>query len=185
MPGKARNIQVVVTALLLAYPLLVLFLVRVVEPIWLVAALLIALLARLIFGGRSAPASMILASAAAIIVIAIISAFDQPLSLRLYPVIMNAAMLVVFAATLIWPPPMIERFARVFEPDLPPEGVSYTRKVTVVWCGFFIFNLLASLWTVLYGSMQLWALYNGLIAYILMAILFGTEYLMRQAVRKT
>ncbi|WP_300379137.1 hypothetical protein [Henriciella sp.] len=185
MPVKARSIQLLITALLLLYPLLVLLLVRLVEPVWLVLALLAALVARLLIGGRSAPVSMIIASATAIIAIAVMSAFDQALSLRLYPVFMNAAMLVAFSATLIWPPTMIERFARIFEPDLPAEGVRYTRKVTFVWCGFFVLNVLVSLWTALYGSMQVWAFYNGFIAYILMALLFAGEYLVRQAVRKT
>ena len=32
---------------------------------------------------------------------------------------------------------MIERFARIREPNLSMQAVSYTRRVTQVWCVFF------------------------------------------------
>lgn len=79
---------------------------------------------------------------------------------------------------------MIERFARLHEPDLPESGVRYTRKVTFVWCAFFILNGAAALWTALQASLELWALYNGLIAYVLMGALLGGEFLVRGFVRK-
>jgi uncharacterized membrane protein len=54
-----------------------------------------------------------------------------------YPVVVNAALLAVFAASLVFPPSVIERLARVTEPDLPAAVVGYTRTVTVAWCFFF------------------------------------------------
>ncbi|HEY8049230.1 MAG TPA: hypothetical protein VIE63_08660 [Ramlibacter sp.] len=33
--------------------------------------------------------------------------------------------------------PMIERIARVSEPDLNPALALYTRRLTIVWCGYF------------------------------------------------
>ncbi len=58
-----------------------------------------------------------------------------------------------------------------------PEGVRYTRKVTLVWCGFFIGNGAMALFTVLHGDMHLWTLWNGMVAYILMGTLMATEWL--------
>ncbi|MFH3675948.1 hypothetical protein WAH59_22555, partial [Acinetobacter baumannii] len=43
--------------------------------------------------------------------------------LKLYPVGMSLGALGIFAFTLLKPPSMIERFARLVEPDLPPSGV--------------------------------------------------------------
>jgi uncharacterized membrane protein len=40
--------------------------------------------------------------------------------------------------------------------------------------------LLTSLW----ASTEVWALYNGLIAYLLMALLFAGEWLVRQRVQR-
>ena len=55
--------------------------------------------------------------------------------LKLYPVGMSLGALLIFALTLYKPPSMIERFARLVEPDLPESGVQWTRKVTMVWLG--------------------------------------------------
>ena len=101
------------------------------------------------------------------------------LPLKLYPLLINAFMLALFAGTLMSPPSMIERFARLREPDLPVRAIAYTRRVTQLWCGFFVVNGLIALATALWASPEVWMLYNGFIAYLLMGLLFGGEYLFR------
>ncbi|HUK42040.1 MAG TPA: hypothetical protein VLX11_13370 [Candidatus Acidoferrales bacterium] len=101
------------------------------------------------------------------------------LPLKLYPVLVNTAMLGVFGYTLLFPPSMAERFARIREPHLPPQAIGYTRRVTQVWCGFFALNGAAALITALWASPKAWWLYNGLIAYVLMGLLFAGEYFTR------
>lgn len=88
-------------------------------------------------------------------------------------------MLGVFGHTLLFPPSLIERIARRREPDLPSHAVVYTRRVTQVWCVFFAINGGIALMTTLWCSPKIWALYNGVIAYLLMGLLFGGEYLVR------
>ena len=105
--------------------------------------------------------------------------------MRLYPAFMNAAMLAAFAQTLIRPPSMIERFARLREPALSDAGVRYTRRVTMVWCAFFLLNGLAAAATALFASLEAWALYNGLIAYLLIGALMGGELAVRRIVRRS
>jgi uncharacterized membrane protein len=100
-----------------------------------------------------------------------------------YPVIMNVLFLGVFATSLLRPPSMIERFARIREPDLPAEGVIYTRRVTWIWCGFFLLNGLTALYTVT-EPLEVWTLYNGLVSYLLMGTLFLGEFVVRQFVIK-
>ena len=104
--------------------------------------------------------------------------------LLLYPVVVNLVMLAVFGGSLWTAMPLVERLARLREPNLPPEGVRYTRRVTLVWCGFFIGNGAMALFTVLHGDMRLWTLWNGMVAYILMGTLMATEWLVRQRVIK-
>ncbi len=104
--------------------------------------------------------------------------------LLLYPVVVNLVMLAVFGGSLWTAMPLVERLARLREPDLPPAGVRYTRKVTLVWCAFFIVNGAIALFTVLHGDMHLWTLWNGMVAYILMGTLMATEWLVRQRVIK-
>jgi uncharacterized membrane protein len=73
--------------------------------------------------------------------------------------------------------------ARLQEPDLPESGVLYTRKVTLVWCAFFIMNAATALYTC-FESIEIWTLYNGLISYLLAGSLFAGEWIVRQFVRK-
>ena len=101
------------------------------------------------------------------------------LPLKLYPVLVSATMLGAFAFSLIFPPSMVERIARLREPDLPAEAVGYTRCVTQVWCIFFVVNGFLALVTALWASPSIWALYNGLIAYLLMGLLLAGEYVVR------
>ena len=105
-------------------------------------------------------------------------------SLTLYPLLVNGAMLAIFTASLIHPPTVIERLARLQHPDLPPEGVRYTRRITQIWCGFFALNGSLAALLVLLEQYRWWALYTGIIAYILMGILMGGEFAYRKWVLK-
>jgi uncharacterized membrane protein len=111
-------------------------------------------------------------------------AADSAAALRLLPVAIALISLITFGYTLWRPPSMIERFARVFEPDFPARAVAYARRVTQVWCLFFLLNGSVALYTALYASLAFWTLYNGFIAYVLMGLVFLVEYLVRQRVRR-
>ena len=101
-----------------------------------------------------------------------------------YPVLMNGLLLVLFGSSLFGTKSFVERLARLQEPDLSPAAVIYTRHVTMLWCFFFIINGSIALATCLYGSLQLWALYNGLISYILIGLLMAAEWIVRKRIRK-
>ena len=101
-----------------------------------------------------------------------------------YPVLMNVLLLVLFGSSLLGTKSFVERLARLQEPDLPPAAVIYTRHVTMLWCFFFVINGSIALATCLYGSMQLWALYNGLVSYILIGLLMAAEWIVRKRIRK-
>jgi uncharacterized membrane protein len=98
---------------------------------------------------------------------------------RLYPVAVSAALLAAFGATLRWPPSMVECIARASGAELDAGGVRYTHNVTVAWCAFFLFNGGVALATALYGSREAWALYNGLVSYVLAGALYVGERLIR------
>jgi uncharacterized membrane protein len=101
-----------------------------------------------------------------------------------YPVLVNVLLLLLFAYSLFAPPTVVERLARITEPQLDTAGVAYTRKVTQVWCGFFIVNGAIALATCLSGDITLWTLYNGGISYLLMGALMGIEWIVRKRVRR-
>jgi len=102
--------------------------------------------------------------------------------LRWYPTLVCALLLLAFGLTLRYGPPMIERIARVQDPQLPAAAVPYTRKVTWLWMGFFAANALASAALTLWAPLRWWTLYNGLIAYLAMGALFAGEFAVRTRV---
>lgn len=105
-------------------------------------------------------------------------------ALRFYPVILNTVMLVLFAGSLLGKTPLIEIIARKRGMDVGSHNLNYLRNLTIVWVGFFIFNIIVSLWTALYASMDTWLLYNGFIVYGIMGVLAVAELITRRIVRK-
>jgi uncharacterized membrane protein len=105
---------------------------------------------------------------------------EDTLGIKLYPLAINLGMLILFAYSLLKGPSVIETLARLQHPQLDQNGIGYTRKVTQVWCVFFCLNMTVSAYTAFFSTMELWALYNGIIAYLAMALLFAGEWLVRQ-----
>ena len=85
-----------------------------------------------------------------------------------------------FARTLIKPPTLIENFARLDFPILPPPAIRYCRRVTWIWTLALAANALFCLYLALRADVKLWTLYNGFICYILIGALFLIEYLVRR-----
>jgi uncharacterized membrane protein len=171
---------IIFVALSVAYPLVVYWAMGRFEPRWLAVLLLVLALLR---AAATRQAVWLAVAAGAAVLAGLATVFNQALPLKLYPALINAVMLLVFGASLVFPPSAVERIARLTEPELPPAGVAYTRRVTQIWCGFFVFNGTAALVTALWMSDRAWALYNGLIAYGLIGLLFGGEWLVRQRVK--
>ncbi|MGB5108915.1 MAG: hypothetical protein WBO07_03970 [Formosimonas sp.] len=109
---------------------------------------------------------------------------DEISALLWYPAAVNLVLLVVFAYSLYRPPTIVESFARAHEPNFSDKAIGYTRRVTQVWCVFFLLNGGVAVWTAFYASTQTWALYNGLIAYMLSGLLFVCEWVFRRYYRK-
>jgi uncharacterized membrane protein len=169
----------VLGAVTLAYPAAVYWGLGRFEPRWMAFALIGLAVARL----ASARAGVWRGAALMTLVLAGCTALaNAALPLKLYPVLVNGVMAVLFAWSLAHPPTVIERIARLQRPQLNAQGVAYTRKVTQVWLAFFVGNGAAAAGTALWSSDAAWALYNGLLAYGLMGLLFAGEWLVRQRV---
>lgn len=116
--------------------------------------------------------------------------------IKLYSVVINATLLLVFGSTLFLKPNIIFRFATLADKSIADSSYEnqvklYCRNVTIVWCCFFILNGTASALTTfaeqLFGlsaedARRVWALYNGGISYALMGTLFLVEYIIRKVV---
>jgi uncharacterized membrane protein len=168
---------VLTAAVTLLYPLAIWFGHGQVEPRWLAGLLLLAIATRLPALKLSGVARWSVAGALVLVACAIWSNLLLPL--KLYPVLVNLALLAGFAYSLTTPMSAVERMARLRGEDFPPVAQAYMRSVTRVWCGFFVFNGAMAFGTALWASEAVWSLYTGGISYLLMAVLFGAEYLVR------
>ena len=114
----------------------------------------------------------------------VLFAVNEPQLLHWYPVLINLLLLLIFGSSLRYGPPLIERLARLQEPDLPVHAIAYTRKVTMAWVMFFAANAAVAAGLTLWAPRSWWLLYNGFIAYLLIGLMFAIEWLVRQRVRK-
>lgn len=172
--------------MVLVYPFIVLFGLQLL-PLRLLGMMLICLAGLRIFLLRSHVSKSglpILLSTLLLLTAIHAMIANDPGGLRFYPVAVNVVMLGMFSASLRWGPPVIERLARMSEPDLPPAAVDYTRKVTIAWSLFFIGNGLVAWYTAVFASFDIWALYNGAIAYGLIGAMFTIEWLIRRRVKQ-
>ena len=98
----------------------------------------------------------------------------------LAPVLINLSLALSFGLTLRAGPPMIERFARLQKPDLSTAEVQWCRGWTLVWLGYFLFNVVTVSTLAFWAPLSWWVVYTGGLAYALMGVLFATEMVGRQ-----
>jgi uncharacterized membrane protein len=115
---------------------------------------------------------------AALIGLAIV--LDDATLLLLLPMLVSLYLFATFAWTLRRGPPMIERFARLVEGDLPPFTFPYCRRMTVIWCVFLAANAAAVTVLAVEAPLEWWALYTGGAFYGLMGLLVVGEFLVRK-----
>ena len=164
----------------LAYPAVVWVALGHVGPRWIALLLVVLALAR---AWITRERFWLVAAGLALLLAAAGFLGDQWAPLKLYPALVNGVLFALFATSLWHGPPVAERLARLHEPELPAAAVVYTRRVTQVWCGFFVVNGAIAIATALWASAATWALYNGAISYAAMGLLMGGEWLVRRRVR--
>ncbi|MFJ3056667.1 hypothetical protein [Herbaspirillum sp. NPDC087042] len=174
--------SVIGALLILLYPLLIWFAHGRVEPRMLALLLVAIAAARLLTTHMDRKLRWMGLAALALAMPALY--WNALLPLKLYPVAISAGMLALFGYSLVKPPSMIERMARLTDPALPAYAIAYTRRVTQVWCVFFALNGSIALATALWASQAVWSLYTGVLSYIAMGVLFGAEYMVRLHVRR-
>lgn len=174
--------EVVARIALVLYPLYVWWAVSHLHPAAALLPLAALALVRSFSRGSSKASRVFFIITCTVLIVA--SLFGQAERAMLYyPVWVNAGMLLLFAMSLWFPPTIIERFARMMEGELDQHAIRYTRKVTQVWCGFFMLNGSIAAFTAWWGDWDLWLLYNGGIAYGLMGLLMLIEWQVRRVVK--
>lgn len=173
--------KVLLAALFVAYPIVVWLGLRAESP-RLIAAVLLCVLAplaalRLRRSDRAAVRGVAFVPVVTLLVLLLSAALNAAELLLAVPVVINALFLALFATSLrAGSMPMVERFARLQEPSLTPEQQAWCRLWTTIWCAFFVGNGGTALVLALAAPMSWWATWNGLVAYVLMGVLFAVEW---------
>lgn len=177
--------KVLLGALFVGYPVVVWLGLQNGSPRFLAALLLCIVLPVAAFRMRQSSRASLRGLAAVPLVtvlgLALSAALDAAGFMLVVPVLINAIFLCVFASSLrTGSMPTVERFARLQEETLSPEQQAWCRLWTIVWSVFFVANGTTALVLALAAPLAWWATYNGLIAYILMGILFALEWTVRR-----
>jgi len=105
--------------------------------------------------------------------------WNDPRTLLLPPVLVNGVLLGTFAVSFFQRETLVETLAHAQAGSLSAEERVYCRKLTAVWCGFFLLNGAIAAELALAGTREAWALYTGGIAYAGMGLLFAVEFVYR------
>lgn len=182
-----RRLCVLLAALVLAlYPLLVWWGVTHQQLLPALLVLSLGFAMRLILASGSTPVpgqALRVVAGLGLLLCLLVWWHQQTQWLLWYPVLVNGLGFALFFISLWQPMTVVERIARWQEPALPAAAVGYTRRVTQIWCLFFLLNGAVAGWTIWLGDMRYWSLYNGVISYLAMALLMAGEYLVRRRVR--
>jgi len=87
---------------------------------------------------------------------------------------------VLFGHTLWMPPSLCERLVRLQYPDFIPGIAEYLREVTWAWTLFFAVNVVICALLPALAGQRAWAIYTGLLVYMLMGLLGVGEWFYRQ-----
>ena len=113
------------------------------------------------------------------IVLLIGAVFLQSITAKLLPIFIQLVLMHFFGRTLVDGAPIIERFVRLEFPEIPVEIAIYCRQLTVMWTCFFGFNAVMCAGLAIWASDAWWAIYNGVMIFILTGVLMVGEYIWR------
>jgi uncharacterized membrane protein len=181
MPKQRALANVVLIAFGIVYPAAVFFLRGTVAPSLFIILALIIVAARLSLGkfGMDGWGPALATTAGALIGLAVI---DAALAARAYPVLMSLAAAGVFAVTLRRPPSLIERFAMASGEPWSPALRLYCRNVTLIWALWLVVNAAIAAYLALSHDDAAWALWTGLLSYLVSGALFAGEWLVRHSI---
>ena len=176
-----RVLAVLFFVLLIAYPLGIFYALKNYEPRAIGIVLVLLFFGRYILA-ESQSRGVILTTITIVGMISgiLIGYTNHPLLLKFNPVFVNLALTIIFLSSLFRPPSIIESIARLQTPNLSSNGVEYTRKVTIAWSIFFLVNAAIASYTAIFSSIEIWTVYNGLIAYLLIGLFFLVEFNIRR-----
>jgi len=109
---------------------------------------------------------------------------DSPFFIKLYPALADLAFLTIWVTSFFFPPPLAYYFIDIFDKSMktviPQKRFElYCFRATLVWCVYFIADgIIAVLTVTVYYHLEfIWIIYNAVITYIIMGLIFAGEYI--------
>ena len=168
--------------MLALYPVIVFFGLTYLNVRW-TALLLIVLLGRrfiaAIFASKETSVPVIIQIAATGGLIGGAGISNSEIFLRFTPFLISLVFFAQFAFSLR-STPIIERFARLQRPDLPPDHVKYCGALTKVWLLVFAGNSALVLAAAFVESKGLWAVLVAPVSYDYLGTFLASEYVFRK-----
>jgi uncharacterized membrane protein len=181
-------LRVAVIVALVSYPFVMHALLEHADPRVAAAVVLVGL--GLSFGLRRAFAReplrrLVAQHALAAVAAGFALAQGKGLALLLLPALMSLGLFGVFGVTLRRGPPLVERIARrISGASFQEEMVPHCRQATIVWSAFFATNAGVVAALAIAAPLAWWTVYTGILADVLMALLFASEYAVRTVRRR-
>ena len=167
-----------------AYPLAFFALGAKVEAIWFALAAC-GILATRAFQRPTPPimpARVLMIGAVALIVG--LAYVDDEIAAKAYPVVVSGGLAIVFGASLWRPASLVEEMAKLGGETMTPAIRRYCRGVTMVWAFWLTINTFVAAALAVFGSLEAWALWTGLLAYLVMGSIFAAEFILRRFLRR-
>ncbi|NOQ64688.1 MAG: hypothetical protein GQ582_09275 [Methyloprofundus sp.] len=100
---------------------------------------------------------------------------------KLIPIFVQFSLMLFFGKTLFKSkaPSLVERFAEIDFPEIPPVVSRYCWYVTLMWASFFAFNVVTCIALALFAPVSWWAIFTGVLIFALSTLLMVMEYIVR------
>lgn len=170
--------SIIVTGLFMAYPYLI---YRGIESglVWIAPAIFSGMYLMQSFATKNVKIKLFKASVAIGLLLG--AFYLQTITAKVLPVLIQLFLMYFFGRTLLKGkgPSFIESFVRLEFPEFPPGVSEYCRQLTILWTAFFGFNAVVCVLLAVWGNDALWALFNGVIIYLMIGVLMISEYIYR------
>ena len=173
-----------VIALSIAYPLVVFALEARVPAIAFALAACGLLLLRAMQSPLPLDRPIRFSMIAAIVLIVGLAQVDSQVAAKAYPVVISGGLAFLFGASLRRPPSLVEKMAELGGETLSPAIRLYCRRVTLVWALWLTINTFIAAALAIFGSLEAWALWTGLLSYLVMGLIFAAEFTLRRFLRR-
>ena len=181
-PKKLSILSIVILVVILLYPVIAYLGIRnlgIRLASIVVLALLLGSTAARIAATRSLLIPLLLQAGAVAAILGAGCVLADPLYMKLVPALIALSAALNFFLSLLRTP-VIESFARMKKPDLPPPEVRYTRRVTHLWGWTMVADSALCLAAAAGGSLSLWLILCFPVSYALLGIVFCSEYAVRK-----